>query len=319
MRSISSKENRVFHSISTILLVLSVVYLVYETSRFDDYDNLLAAYKETPRQHFIWLISVFILLPVNWLTEAVKWKNVCCYVEKQHLITAFKAVLVGMSSGFATPNRLGDIVGRMHFLQPEKRKSAVSLAAVNSLTQNLAILLPGIPLAILFFMQQKQPGMQSGTYILFLITVLLLFLVVLIVLPVIARKIKSEKIQIYFSGLTNYTFNDMAVITGWSLLRFCVFSLQLFLMLRFFGVQLTAAQALTSIPVTYLLVTFTPSFAFSEALIRGSWAVFVIGNFADNVPGILMAGVGLWFVNVVIPVVIGSVLSSLKLRVANQV
>jgi hypothetical protein len=66
-------------------------------------------------------------------------------------------------------------------------------------------------------------------------------------------------------------------------------------------------------------VTFTPSFAFSEALIRGSWAVFVIGSFADNIPGILMAGVGLWLVNVVVPVVIGSVLSSLKLRVANQV
>lgn len=318
MRSISSKENRVFHYISTILLVLSVVYLVYETSRFDDYDNLLAAYKETPRQHFIWLISVFILLPVNWLTEAVKWKKVCCYVEKQHLITAFKAVLAGISSGFVTPNRLGDIVGRMHFLQPENRKSAVSLAAINSLTQNLAILLPGIPLAILFFMQ-KQSAVQSGTYILFLITILLLFLVTLIVLPVIARRIKQEKIQTYFSGLTNYTFNDMAVITGWSLLRFGVFSFQFFLMLRFFGVELSLTEAVTSIPVMYLLVTFTPSFALSEALIRGSWAVFVIGTFADNIPGILMAGVGLWLVNVVVPVVIGSVLSSLKLRVADQV
>ncbi|MEA4975064.1 MAG: lysylphosphatidylglycerol synthase domain-containing protein [Paludibacter sp.] len=316
---VSSQDNsKLFRLISAMLFAVSVVYLVYQIIRFDQYSDLGAAFKNTGWPNFIWLLAVLILLPVNLLTETLKWRQVSCYLEKQQLSNAFKAVLAGISSGFATPNRLGDIVGRMHFLQPENRKSAVSLAAINSLTQNLAILLPGIPLAILFFMQ-KQSAVQSGTYILFLIAILLLFLVTLIVLPVMARSIKQEKIQTYFSGLANYTFNDMAVITGWSLLRFGVFSFQFFLMLRFFGVELSLTEAVTSIPVMYLLVTFTPSFALSEALIRGSWAVFVIGSFAYNIPGILMAGVGLWLVNVVVPVVIGSVLSSLKLRVANQV
>jgi hypothetical protein len=316
---VSSQDNsKLFRLISAMLFAVSVVYLVYQIIRFDQYSDLVAAFKNTGWPNFIWLLAVLILLPVNLLTETLKWRQVSCYLEKQQLSNAFKAVLAGISSGFATPNRIGDIVGRMHFLQPENRKSAVSLAAINSLTQNLAILLPGIPLAILFFMQ-KQSAVQSGTYILFLIAILLLFLVTLIVLPVMARSIKQEKIQTYFSGLANYTFNDMAVITGWSLLRFGVFSFQFFLMLRFFGVELSLTEAVTSIPVMYLLVTFTPSFALSEALIRGSWAVFVIGSFAYNIPGILMAGVGLWLVNVVVPVVIGSVLSSLKLRVANQV
>lgn len=319
MLSIFSKENRIFHYISTMLLVLSVVYLVYEISRFDEYDSLLAAFKENSRQNFIWLLSVFILLPVNWLIEAIKWKKVCCYLEKQHLTTALKAVLAGISSGFITPNRIGDIVGRMQFMGAENRKSAVSLAAVNSLTQNLAILLPGIPLAILFFIQLQQSTIQSKTYILFLIVILLLFSITLISLPSVAGKINHHKFRSYFRGLANYTFKDMVVITGWSLLRFCVFSCQFFLMLRFFGVELSLTQAVTSIPVMYLLVTFTPSFAFSEALIRGSWAVFVIGSFAGNIPGILMAGVGLWLVNVVVPVVIGAGISSLKLWATNQV
>lgn len=314
----SQDNNKFFRLISAILFAGSVVYLVYEIIRFNQYDDLVAAFKNMGWPNFSWLLAVLILLPVNLLTEALKWRQVSRYLEKQQLSNAYKAVLAGISSGFVTPNRLGDIVGRMHFLQPENRKSAVSLATINSLTQNLAILLPGIPLAILFFMQ-KQSTVQSGTYILFLIAILLLFLVTLIVLPVIARRIKQEKIQTYFSGLTNYTFKDMAVITGWSLLRFSVFSFQFFLMLQFFGVELTLMQAVTSIPVMYLLVTFTPSFAFSEALIRGSWAVFVIGTFASNIPGIIMAGVGLWLVNMVVPVVIGAGISSLKLRVANQV
>jgi len=265
----------------------------------------------------MWLMAVVFLLPFNWLIEALKWKRVCRYIENFKISTAFKAILAGAASGFVTPNKVGDIIGRMNFLHEENRKSAVSLAAINSLTQNIAILLPGIPLAILFFLQQ-QTATQSSTYLLFLLAILMLFSITLLVLPRIATKIKNQKLQPYFSGLTNYTIIDMAVITGWSLLRFFVFSMQLFLMLRFFGVELTAAQALTSIPVTYLLITFTPSFAFSEAVIRGSWAVFVIGSFAINIPGILMAGVGLWFINVVIPVITGNILlMKLKLAKAN--
>jgi cytochrome c-type biogenesis protein CcmH/NrfF len=312
MPTVTSQNNQLFRYLSAGFLGASVIYLVYEIAWFEGYPELIIALKESSRKHFIWLIAVVALLPLNWLIEALKWKKVCRYHEKFKLSTAFKAVLAGTSSGFVTPNRIGDIIGRMNFIHEENRKRAISLAAINSLTQNLAILLPGIPLAILFFLQQ-QTDIKSATYILFLIVIMLLLICTLIVLPQIAKRVKNQKLQPYFSGHANYTINDMAVITGWSLLRFFVFSLQLFLMLRFFGIELTATQALTSIPVTYLLVTFTPSFAFSEAAIRGSWAVFVIGSFATNTPGILMAGVGLWFINVILPVIAGNILL-LKLR-----
>lgn len=314
MSPVSSSNNHLFRYLSAGFLVASVVYLAYEITRFKGYPELIGTFRNSSIEKYIWLVAVMALLPFNWLMEALKWRKVCRYLEKFKLNTAFKAILAGTSSGFVTPNRLGDIVGRMHFLLPANRKGAVSLAAINSLTQNIAILLPGIPLAILFFLQQ-QTNIKSETYILFLIVILLLLICALIVLPQIAKSVKNEKLLPYFSGLTNYTIKDLAIITGWSLLRFFVFSLQLFLMLRFFGVELTAAQAVTSIPVTYLLVTFTPSFAFSEAVIRGSWAVFVIGTFATNTPGILMAGVGLWFINVIIPVIIGNILL-LKLRLS---
>lgn len=308
----SPKNKRLFHYSSMAFLVASVVYLLYEIYRFEGYHDLFAALKENVSSNFIWMIAVVVLLPFNWLMEAMKWKWVCRSLEKIKLNTAFKAVLAGMSSGFVTPNRIGDIVGRMHFLKEENLKGAVSLAAMNSLTQNIAILLPGIPLALLFFAQQ-QTEIQSKIYIIFLFAALLFFILGVLVLPLIAKHTKSQHLQTYFSGLINYSIKDISVITAWSLLRFAVFSLQLFLMLRFFGVELTVVQALTSIPVTYLLITFTPSFAFSEAIIRGSWAVFVIGTFATNTPGILMAGVGLWFINVIIPVIAGNILL-LKLR-----
>jgi hypothetical protein len=307
------KKHSHFHRISAVFLVVSVAYLFYEIYRFDGYGDLLTALNKNLGHNFIFLIAVILLLPLNWLIEAYKWKQVCFHLEKFTLGTALKAVLAGTSTGFITPNRLGDIVGRMHFLKEYNRKAAISLAVVNSFSQNIAILLPGIPLALLFFMQQRSE-IRLDTYIIVLSAFMLLFIFGMFMLPFASKHIRNEKLQQYFNGLKNYTIKDISLITVWSLFRFTIFSLQLFFLLRFFGVDLSFTQALTGIPVTYLLITFTPSFAFSEALIRGSWAVFVIGRFSDNSPGILMAGIGLWFINVILPVLIGNAMIAFKKR-----
>ncbi|MEA4935801.1 MAG: lysylphosphatidylglycerol synthase domain-containing protein [Paludibacter sp.] len=307
----SPQKHSHFHRISVVFLVVSVAYLSYEIYRFEGYGELFTALNKNLGDNFIFLIGVILLLPFNWLAEAYKWKQVCLHIEKLTLVTALKAVLAGTSTGFVTPNRLGDIVGRMHFLNEDNRKAAISLAAVNSLSQNIAILLPGIPLALLFFMQQKTE-IRSGTYLIVLSAFMLLFILGMFMLLLASKHIRNEKLQQYFTGLKNYTIKDISWITAWSVFRFTIFSLQLFFLLRFFDVDLSFTQAFTGIPVTYLLITFTPSFAFSEALIRGSWAVFVIGEFSDNSPGILMAGVGLWFINVILPVLIGNTMIALK-------
>jgi len=92
-----------------------------------------------------------------------------------------------------------------------------------------------------------------------------------------------------------------------SLLRYLVFCFQFFLMLRFFGVQLELWQALIAIPANYLFVTFTPSVAFSEAAVRSSYAVLFIGAFSGQVVGIALAGMCIWMVNFVFPMLVGSV------------
>lgn len=303
----SPQKQSHFHRISVVFLVVSIIYLFYEIYRFEGYVDLLTALNKNIVHNFIFLIAVILLLPLNWLFEAYKWKQICFHLEKFTLATALKAVLAGTSTGFITPNRLGDIVGRMYFLNEGNRKAAISLAAVNSFSQNIAILLPGIPLALLFFMQQKTE-IRSGIYLIVLSSFMLLFIIGIFILPFASKRIKNDKLLQYFSGLRNYSTKDIIFITAWSELRFFIFSLQLFFLLRFFNVDLSFIQAFTCIPVTYLLITFTPSFAFSEALIRGSWAVFVIGRFSENSPGILMAGIGLWFINVILPVLIGNVM-----------
>ena len=81
-------------------------------------------------------------------------------------------------------------------------------------------------------------------------------------------------------------------------------------MLRFCSIDINLWQGVVSISTFYLFLTFTPSIAFSEAAIRGSYAVIFVGMFSDNSVGIALAGVLVWFVNAVIPMIIGSVFFS---------
>ena len=66
-------------------------------------------------------------------------------------------------------------------------------------------------------------------------------------------------------------------------------------------------KALIVIPANYLFITFTPSFSFTEPLIRGSYAVFFVGNFSNHTVGIALAGICLWVVNYVFPMLLGYV------------
>jgi len=204
------------------------------------------------------------------------------------------------------------LVGRVMFLSEDNRKSGVTLSLVNSLTQNLIMALCGLPACLLFFTQTVGTVEANITHYLFFIVVfLILFGLFYFALPLLSRQFKSNRfahiILPFTDCLTGYSFRQLAAIMLISLVRYLVFCVQFFFMLRFFGVHLDSWQALISIPTTYLFVTFTPSFAFSEAAVRSSYAVLVIGAFSGQVVSIALAGLCIWLINFVVPMLIGSV------------
>ena len=79
-------------------------------------------------------------------------------------------------------------------------------------------------------------------------------------------------------------------------------------MLRFFSIDMGMLLALIIIPINYFLVSITPSVAFAEIGIRGTYAILLLGYFTSNTVGVALSAVGLWFLNYVIPMLIGSLL-----------
>jgi len=296
-----------------VLIIGAYSFLVYKLLTFDQYAAFLSHWKQMPQSHLWWLVGVLLLLPVNLLLESTKWKLLVSKVEEIDLKNAFKAILSGISAGFLTPNRVGDVVGRMMYLLPENRKAAFTLSIVSAMTQNIIMILCGVPACVLFF-TSTGGKMEAATsrYVIVLSVCLLSFVFIYFAFPRISRLMEKnrhyEKIKAFTDCLSYFSKMDLLQIVFIALIRYLVFSVQFFFMLGFFGIELTGWQALIAIPTNYLLVTFTPSFAFSDVAVRSSYAVFVIGAFSVQLAGIALAGVCIWVINFVIPMLVGSVM-----------
>jgi hypothetical protein len=291
----------------TITLV-AYGYLAVQLYNFKQYPDLLQQWKSIPLSQFVWLAGVFILLPLNWSLEAMKWQQLTAKVASLSIKIALYSVFAGIYTGFFTPNRVSEILGRILFLRIENRKTGAVLSVVNSLTQNIIMTLCGIPACFYFFsISSKKLNPDGFHFIGWVLLFLVLSLLFYFLLPYLSRSNWLSKITPYTSRLSAYRRTDLFRILLLSLLRYVVFCIQFFFMLRFFGVALEPLQALIAIPANYLFVTYTPSIAFSEAAVRSSYALFFIGAFSTQLVGIALAGVCIWVVNFVIPLMIGSI------------
>ncbi|HEY6913712.1 MAG TPA: hypothetical protein VI413_03465, partial [Paludibacter sp.] len=165
---------------------------------------------------------------------------------------------------------------------------------------------------IYFYSTTNMLEIDIENFLLVLMVFLFLSVLLYFYLPKLSQYLAktniASKVSSFTTGLSAYKRVDLIKIVGVSLFRYFVFGSQFFLMLHFFGIQLQPLEALIAIPTNYLFVTFSPSVAFSEAAIRSSYAVLFIGSYSGQVINIALAGISIWAVNFVIPMLIGSLI-----------
>jgi uncharacterized membrane protein len=293
------------------IVIVSIIFLAYKLATFNQYKQLFDQWKQMPLSQLWWIVIVITIMPFNWILEAIKWKMLTRNIEKTGLKNSIKAVLAGISTGFFTPNRVGELVGRVLYMRTENRKAGVTLSIVNSLTQNLIMAIIGVPASLLYFYYNTNV-MKFGydNFLLALLAFIAISGMIYFYLPRIGVFLSQTNIADKISGFTAclsaYTTYDLFKIMLISLLRYAVFCTQFFLMLRFFNIHLQFNEALISIPTYYLFVTFSPTFAFTEAAIRSSYAVLFISSYSSEMVNIALAGICIWAVNFIIPMLAGA-------------
>ena len=308
-------EQHIYTIVKWLILVWAYAYLACKLIAFDDYEAVRTQFVTAGWVHYLCLMCVLVLLPLNLLLEAQKWRVLVRGLQPLSLVGAFKAVLVGQTGAFFTPNHLGDIPTRVLLLRSENRVPAIALGCVGSLALTVVITVIGTVAAVCYAVWVRPSFVidASLTTLLFwgalVVAVVALFVVPLLFRRQLAQRLKCCRwhwVQLFGAGLDYLSWCDWWRVVALSVGRFVVFSTQLYAMLLFMGVSLAPVEALVAIPTIYLLVTYTPSFVASEAVVRGSYAILILSAFDANEVGMALSGILLWCVNFCVPMLMGS-------------
>ena len=189
------------------------------------------------------LVLVFLLMFVNWSLEALKWKISVQNVQPVSFYTSLRAIFSGVSFSVTTPNRMGEYVGRVLYMNEGNRLKVISLTVLGSLSQliitvffgllALAILRPAIVQSGLSGWPAWISVLLTGTSIAFLVLTVFYFRIGWLIKWI--DKIPAIKKYFWLVNELGKTDTTLLIrLLSISLLRYFVFSTQYFLLFHFF-------------------------------------------------------------------------------------
>jgi hypothetical protein len=266
---------------------------------------------------------------VNWGIEARKWQVVITRLQPISWLKCLKAIFTGTTLAFFTPNRMGEYMGRVLYIDEGKRIQAVSLTLVCSMGQLLVTLVLGLTglMVIRGVLKSQQPGADSIVFwlnaVLYASALAAGFLTLLYfrlswLIRWVEKIPRIERFVGYIRVLDNFNATILLRILSLSLIRYLVFAIQYYLLFQVFRVELNGWQVFWSVTVIFLVLAIVPTIAlFTELGVRWKTSVEVVQLFSSNVVGILASSLAIWIVNLVIPALIGSLLI-LSIRLFNS-
>lgn len=270
----------------------------------------------------MYLAGAVVLIAVNWGLEAWKWMISVRTFFPVKFGQAFKAVLSGVSFSVTMPNRVGEYLGRIMYLPEGNRLKTISVTLVGSFSQLLITVVAGIfglivlkPSLIAQF-PELRIWFQFIVYGL-LITALIMALIYFNVsgtVNLFNRWIKNRKYVYLVEALQNFHSRLLLQLLFLSFLRYLVFIIQYLFIFYLFEVNVSAGTVAMVMSVVFLSMAVIPSIALVEVWLRGEISIKLMGLFSLNTLGIGLTSVTVWFINLILPAIIGSLLI-LNLRV----
>lgn len=308
-------RNKIYKIIlSFVLIILSYGFIIYKIIHFDNLHHITFHGIFNTKKSFLYLALAFILMFVNWGIETIKWKKLIEKIARFTFFDALRIILTGITVGIFTPNRVGEIGGRIMFLNKGQRTYGLLATSLGSFGQIITTIVNGLAaLGLLLWLFPEKAGLSpllDTISIILALVILTLFIWIYFntkfIKPLLLRFsfFQSREEQIDF--FTNTSFSTLAIVLVLSILRYGIFTLQFYLLLKYFNISLGFTQTYTSIGLIYLVSTLIPTTTLVELGIRGSLSIFFIGMFTSNILGIVLSTFLLWIINLAIPSIFGS-------------
>ncbi|HWH61705.1 MAG TPA: lysylphosphatidylglycerol synthase domain-containing protein [Ginsengibacter sp.] len=262
---------------------------------------------------------VIVLVFVNWGYEAKKWQVLLRTIQPVSFFTAYKSVLSGVTLSINTPNRIGEYGGRILYVQEGKRIKAISLSIAGSISQLIITLIMGCCGLIYIIYQANSDVLVMGLPVFWLKTLLFLsccatVIVVLFyfrlswLIKLVEKIPAAAKYVEYISVLDNFNAKLLLRLLYLSFFRYVVFVIQYILLLQVLDVSILWINACWIISILFLVLAIVPSFAIADLGIRGKFSTELLSLYSTNTVGIIGTTFGIWFINLFIPALAGSLL-----------
>lgn len=320
---ITSRQNkniRIFinYFLGPVLFIWLSYSIYHQLQQQPDLGKSWQHIRESFNSGMIWnLAAVLVLMLANWIIETFKWKLAVQKIQKVGFLTAFKAVLSGVSFSVTTPNRVGEYLGRVLYMNEGNRLKAISLTITGSISQLIVTLLMGLSGLIILRSPIEASRMISSFWIDILIwgvgagvLILTLFYFRLSVLVRwIDRLPGNKKYAWLIETLEDFNATLLLRLLSLSALRFVVFIIQYYLLFQLFDVHVSLWQSWWAVSVSFLIMAVIPTIAlFTDLGLRGKVSLMLLGMFSGNNLGIGLTAVSIWFINLIIPALAGSLL-----------
>jgi len=300
------------------LLFLWLSWSIYrEIKHQPDLKKVWQHISESFHSPLLWnLVAVIILMIVNWSIEAFKWQLSIKKIQRLSFLKAFRAVLSGVSFSVSTPNRIGEYLGRILYMNEGNRLKTISLTIVGNMSQLIITLLVGVAGLIILLPQIETGHIISSIWIRVILYGVITALVILTLfyfrLPWLVKWIDripgSGRYSWLIKALEDFNATLLLQLLSLSAVRFIVFIVQYYLLFRLFDVPILWWQAFWTVSVSFLVLAIIPTIALIELFQRRMIVKTLVGLYSSNELGITLTTAGIWLINLIVPAIIGSLL-----------
>lgn len=304
MISIPDKAKQFLTFLIKLLIVGGAFYFIWNQLANNDKLDWKQFLELLNRKKSFW--GILFLLSFSFFNrffEILKWQNLAQVIEKISLSQATEQVLSALTASIFTPNGIGEYGAKALYFEKKEAKKVVFLNLIcNGIQMILTIVFGTIGLLILDSPQSPEAGFPS------LSLIVLGIIVGLVLLFFVFKKItiKGYSINRLLEKINEIPKSIHQKNIFLAVCRYLIFSHQYYFLFLAFDVDLPYVTLMATITAVYFLASSLPTFQFLDFAVKGSVAVYFFGILGVNEWIVVFISTLMWFLNVVLPVFIGS-------------
>lgn len=302
MITLNDKAKQFLILLLKLLIVGAAFYFIYDRLTSDTQLNWTQFKKLISEKASVANISLLLLFSfLNRFLEILKWQNLVKVIKSISVYESTKQVMGALTLALFTPNGIGEYAGKALFFEKEKAKKIVFLNLICNGIQMILTLIFGT-FGLLYFNASFNIITPKSVVLIFGLFILLLSLSFFIK-RINIKGYSLEKL-IHKINVIPKKIHQKNILLA--IARYLTFSHQYYVLFLILDVQLPYLSLMAAITSVYFLASSLPSFQFLDFAVKGSVAVYFFGLLGVNEWIVVFITTLMWFLNTVLPVIIGS-------------